>query len=445
MEFFARFRNPLVLVAFVLAQVLGLALQVQRPMHGEAGYGGSPDGSSVTLLRRWTLATVTPFERVAHGGSLHLRHLWWNYIDLRHARDQTQDLQAEVRRLREEQASFAEDAAQGRRLQTVLGFQQQYITKTVPAQVIGTSGTDRSRVLTLDKGWADGLRPEQAVITPDGVVGKLRDVFPHSAQLLLLSDSSSGAGVILVSTRLRAVLRGSSDGEVQINNLTTDDRIKPGERVITSGGDQVFPRGLPVGVITRIVPDPQHQPYTAITIKPAANLQQLEEVLVITGTSSTLPLAAQNDATIAETLAAENKRAADLIAERLPSLHEATPETAASADAAADNGSAKTPAAAVPAETTQTGTLPGIPNSGVPKVRPALHADRYSPGATLPADELTPGAPPSATNTASAAAAETVTPPHPPVHKATPQPATSARLSKPPAQPEATAPPPDQP
>ena len=79
-------------------------------------------------------------------------------------------------RLRQEEAQFAEDAAQGRRLQALLGFKEQYITKTVAAQVIGTSGTDRSHVLWIDKGSADGLQPEQAVITPDGVVRGQPDV-----------------------------------------------------------------------------------------------------------------------------------------------------------------------------------------------------------------------------------------------------------------------------
>ena len=92
--------------------------------------------------------------------------------------------------------------------------------------------------------------------------------------------------------------------------------------MVTSGGDQVFPRGLPVGTIESVVPDPQHQPYTAITIKPAANLSQLEEVLVITGTSPTLPTQAQADAAQAEATAEENKRAAEVLAEKLPSVND---------------------------------------------------------------------------------------------------------------------------
>src|SRR5581483_1103806 len=378
-SFFFRFRNALVLIVIVLLQVVALAVQVQRPVEG-AIPGSAPDGRKVTLLRRWTVALVTPVERLTHGSSLHTRSVWDNYIDLRHTRQQNLQLKQEITELREEEAAFAEDTAQGRRLQAVLGFQHQYISRTVAAQVIGTSGSDRSHVLYLDKGLVDGLRPNQAVITPYGVVGKLRDVFPHTSQLLLINDSSSGAGVLLASTRIRGILRGTSSGEVQINNLTPDNRIKPGEQVITSGGDQVFPRGLPVGTIVSVVPDPQHQPYTAITIKPAANLAQLEEVLVITGTSSTLPAQAQADAAQAEATAEENKRAAEVLAEKLPNIND---QPATDSNSPNAQTSATTPAAnnGKPIDTTGqnlVGGLPGVPNSGLPKVQPALHPDRYT-------------------------------------------------------------------
>jgi rod shape-determining protein MreC len=383
-SFFSRFKNSLVLIAIVLAQVIALAMQVQRPASG-FNAGEAPDGHKVTLLRRWIGAAVTPLERVSHGTSLKVRSVWSDYIDLRHTRQQNEALRNDVARLREEQAAFAEDAAQGRRLQALLAFKEKYITATVAAQVIGTSGSDRSRMLTLDKGSLDGLKPEQAVITPDGLVGKLRDVFPHSAQVLLINDATSGAGVILAATRIRGILRGTVDGRLEINNLTADSRIKPGEQVVTSGGDMVFPRGVPVGVVESIAPDPSHQPYTAIMIKPVVGLERLEEVLVITGTSSALPPAAQQDAATAEGTAAAqaeaNKRAADMIAEKLPSMNE---------DTTAAFGADK-PAA--PMDENTLGGVAGVPNSGLPKVKPVVHPDKYSPGAAPPADELKPGAP----------------------------------------------------
>jgi rod shape-determining protein MreC len=382
-SFVTRFKNVLVLVAILLAQTIGLAVQVRRPVEP-----GAPDGSSVTLIRYWAVATVTPFERFFHGVGYNIRHGWSNYIDLRNTRQQNHDLQEQIARLRIEQAALSEDAIQGHRLQAMLDFQQHYVSNTVAAQVIGTSGSDLSRVLYIDKGSKDGLKPDQAVITPDGIIGKLRDVFAHTSQVLLINDQTSGAGVVLATTRIRAILRGSTTGQILINNLTPDSRIKPGEQVLTSGGDQVYPRGLPVGTIESIKLDPDHQPYTLIQLRPAANLNQLEEVLVITGTQSALPAEAQHDLAagaataeaqkaaakqLADQQAAEAaaKSAAQIVADRLPSIHDLDTDTPPAAP----------------------GATPANPGGVVPKPLPTVHPDRYTPGSTPPAADLKPGAP----------------------------------------------------
>src|ERR1700733_3716994 len=380
-SFFSRFKNVLVLVAILLAQTIGLAVQVRRPVEA-----GAPDGESVTLIRYWAVSTVTPLERLFHGFGYNVRHAWSNYIDLRNTRQQNSDLQQQIARLRLEQAALSEDAIQGHRLQALLDFQQHYVATTVAAQVIGTRGNDLSRVLYIDKGAKDGLKADQAVITPDGIIGKLRDVFPHTSQVLLINDQTSGAGVLLATTRIRGILRGSSSGQIVINNLTPDSRIKPGEQALTSGGDQVYPRGLPVGPIESIKLDPDHQPYTLIQLRPAANLNRLEEVLVITGTQATLPREAQHDLAVgvatAETQAkqladqqaaeAAAKSAAQIVADRLPSLH--------------DTDDLATPAATA-------GAAPANPGGVVPKPLPTVHTDRYTQGATPPAADLKPGAP----------------------------------------------------
>lgn len=381
-SFFVRFKNVLVLVAVLLAQTISLAIQVRRPVES-----GAPDSHEVTLLRYWVVSTVTPLERLFHGTGLDVRKAWSNYIDLRHTRQQNADLKLEVARLRLEQAAFAEDAMQGHRLQALLGFKEHYISSTVAAQVVGTSGSDLSRVVYIDKGSDDGLKPDMAVITPDGVVGKLRDVFSHTSQVLLINDQTSGAGVLLSTTRIRAILHGSPTGRLEISNLTPDARIKPGETVLTSGGDQVYPHGLPVGTIESIAPDPDHTPYTLIQLRPAANLNQLEEVLVITGTESTLPAPAQKDlsagAATAEAKAAADEAAAEaaansaaqVIEDRLPSMHDpAHPDT----DVAPPTAGGTAPAS----------TAPG---GAIPRPLPTVHTDRYTPGATPPAADLKRG------------------------------------------------------
>jgi rod shape-determining protein MreC len=169
MEFLSRFKNALFLIAVLLAQAIALAVQVRTPANA-----GAPDGREVRLIRMWTSATVTPFERVAYAIGSGAHFGWQDYIDLRHVRQRNQDLQQQLTRMRIEQAAIAEDALQGRRLQALLAFKEQYVGSTVAAQVIGESGSDTSHVLTIDKGSRDGLRPDMPVITPDGIVGKLR-------------------------------------------------------------------------------------------------------------------------------------------------------------------------------------------------------------------------------------------------------------------------------
>jgi rod shape-determining protein MreC len=360
-SFFTRYRNALVLIVVLLAQVIGLAVQVRRP-------GQAPgDKGEVRLIRAWVVGVVSPPERILHATGRGIRSVWMNYFDLVHLRQQDKQLKAQLDQLRLEEASLAEDAKQGQRLQSLLGFQEKYIYKTVTAQVIGSSGTEQSHVLFIDKGSKDGIAPDMAVITPDGIVGKTRDVFGHTSQVLEISDATSGAGVLLEQTRIQGVLRGNSWGQPQMVNVSPDDRIKPGEAVVTSGGDSIYPRGLPVGTVQRVAPDPDGT-LVNVLIKPAANLAKLEEVLVITSTGAQMPTAMQQDLSDAQ------QRASDILAERLPSrIDPNAPQPAANGQQA------------------QTPENPFALPTPPPKPPPPVHPDRYSTSSMLPATELTPG------------------------------------------------------
>jgi rod shape-determining protein MreC len=166
-----------------------------------------------------------------------------------------------------------------------------------------------------------------AVITANGIVGKIRDVFPHTAQVLAVNDPTSGAGVILESTRIRGILRGDVAGRLEVVGILPDQRIQPGEHVLTAGGDLVFPRGLPVGVVEKIVRDPDRDPFVDIMVQPAAHLDSLDEVLVITSTEPRFPQQEQQDidASAAQQGSVppaikDQVKASEIMAEKLPGL-----------------------------------------------------------------------------------------------------------------------------
>jgi rod shape-determining protein MreC len=378
-SFFTRYRNLMVLLAVLLAQIIGLAVQVRRTDSGRNTLD-SRDAAGVRLIRLWADAVVTPPEQIFHAAKLGSVALWRNYIDLRSVREQNQELQKTIDRLRLEQASLLEDARQGQRLQALLDFQQRYIYKTLAAQAIGTSGTDSSRVFYLDKGRADGLDRDMAVITPDGIVGKVREVFPHSAQVLAINDPTSGAGVILETTRIRGILRGDAAGRPQIVGILADQRIQPGEKVLTAGGDLVFPRGLPVGEVVRVMPDPDRDSFIDVMVKPAAHLDRLDEVLVITSTEPRFSAEQQQDMAASEALKGteaaaiaqahkDQQKASQIMAEHLPGLTDPNAP------------------APVPGSTPGSGNaLPGQDKAApteppAPKLLHPLRPDRFTPGA----------------------------------------------------------------
>src|SRR5882672_7192453 len=158
-----RYKNLIVLVAVLFAQVLGLAVQVKR----------TTDTESSRLIRVWAVSAITPIEKVLVWVETGTGNLWHNYFYLRGVRAENRQLKQQIEQMRLEQVRLSEDAAQARRLQTLLAFKEQFISRTVAAQVIGSSGSDLSRIVYIDKGENSGIRKDMAVITPDGVVGKV--------------------------------------------------------------------------------------------------------------------------------------------------------------------------------------------------------------------------------------------------------------------------------
>jgi rod shape-determining protein MreC len=296
----SRHRNVSILVAVLFAQVLGLAVQVKRSSQSE----------ETRLIRLWTVSAVTPFEKALVWTQQSLSGAWHNYLYLRGVRAQNRELKQQIEQMRIEQVRLSQDAEQARRLQVLLSFKEKFIAKTVAAQVIGSSGSEQSRSVYIDKGSADGVKTDQAVITADGIVGKVYEVFQdHTSKVLLVNDQSSGVGVVLEKSRLQGILKGTPSGELVVEKILSDESVQPGERVLTSGGDQIFPKGLDVGVVREAAAGKDS--FLNIRLRPAANLSKLEEVLVVTQVESRAP-------TLAE--AGGRLRAADILAERLPSV-----------------------------------------------------------------------------------------------------------------------------
>jgi rod shape-determining protein MreC len=263
--FFARHRPFIILAAVLVAQLLLLSFQITR-------------NHDVRLIRVWAVALVDPFQRSLHGITDISVGAWRTYRNLLHAQQENQELRTQLASARSQLQQLSEQGAESLRLRALLEFKNQLPFQSVAAEVIASSPGENSNAIFIGKGIDEGLTSDLAVITPEGVVGKTIAVFSHSSQVLLLTDPSSGVGVMLEKTRVQGVLKGDSQNLCLVRYVMNEEPVSSGEAVLTSGLDQIFPKGLRVGTV---VGASAGNIYKNVEVKPAADLSRLETVLVI--------------------------------------------------------------------------------------------------------------------------------------------------------------------
>jgi rod shape-determining protein MreC len=262
----SRHKSLVLLAGVIVLQVLLLAVQIKRDSQGR-------------LLRVWTVGAVSPFQRAGVYGVGHLRDTWHHYFALQNTSRDNEQLRRENDTLKMQITQLQSKAAEADRLAMLLNFHKSH--ENVPmigARVIGASAGTASQTIDLDRGERDGIRRNMGVITPDGVVGKVVEAYQNTSQVLLLTDKDSGVGAMLADSRIQSPVGGTGEPLLVMKYVANDDTVNAGERVVTSGMDRIFPRDLPVGTVAEIKPG---NPFKMIRVRPAANLERLEEVIVL--------------------------------------------------------------------------------------------------------------------------------------------------------------------
>ena len=267
----SRHRSLFLLIGVIVLQVLLLAVQIKRDSQGR-------------LIRVWTVSAVSPVERSGAWGIGKVRDAWRHYFALSDTARENEELRRENGQLKLEVMQLQGKSAEADRLAALLNFKQkQSKVPMIVARVIGSSADANSNVIYLDQGQRDGIRKNMGVITPEGVVGKIIESFRDTSQVLLMTDRDSGVGAMIADSRIQSPVGGSGEPLLNMKYVGNDDEVSVGQRVVTSGMDRIFPKDLPVGTITQVKAGGQ---YKQIRVRPSANLEKLEEVIVLLTTDS---------------------------------------------------------------------------------------------------------------------------------------------------------------
>ena len=239
--------------------------------------------SDRTAMDRFVLTVTSPIEKGVDWAITGALDGWRHYAWLRGMETRARELSRTVNELRAENAELAQLRSENERLQKLLSFvSSRTDVRGVGARVIGTRMDPKGlQLVTIDRGSEDGVRRMMPVVTAGGVLGRVHTVAGHSADVLLITDRNSSVAVRVERSRARANVRGAgAPGPCRLEYALRSDDFIEGDELVTSGTDGVFPRGLPVGQVTR-VKRAGHGLYQAAEVVPTVDVTRVEEVSVL--------------------------------------------------------------------------------------------------------------------------------------------------------------------
>ncbi|MBI4485443.1 MAG: rod shape-determining protein MreC [Acidobacteria bacterium] len=253
-----------------LAVTLGHILLISAQISSKRG---------VPVLEEVTFGIFAEVQRAASAGVNGIRHIWTGYVALRQVRRENEELKRQLAATQVEVQEQRALADRSRGLERLLELRDRTTLQTVAAEIIGAGATPDFRTLTIDKGINDGLRPDMAVISPTGVVGRVVVPSARAAKVQLLIDRNAAAGALIERSRAQGVVLGAGDGGLLMEYVPEVADVAVGDVVVTSGIDGIFPKGFVIGRIEAV--EKSGGAYRRIVVKPAADFSALEEVLVV--------------------------------------------------------------------------------------------------------------------------------------------------------------------
>jgi len=229
---------------------------------------------------RLAVSMVAPFQEVLTHSLRFVRDIWRSYFALVSAAKENTTLHLKLREAEAWNHKCLEVEKSNARLRHLLNFKPSRPQQVLPAEVIGIDPSAWSKTIIIDKGSADGVKKGFSVVVPEGIVGQIISVARHYSKVLMIIEPNSAVDAMLQRNRARGIVKGADDGTCLFDYALRKHEILEGDTVISSGLDGVFPKGLQLGRVTRIVKNDAGI-FQTVTVTPFVDFEKIEEVLVV--------------------------------------------------------------------------------------------------------------------------------------------------------------------
>jgi rod shape-determining protein MreC len=233
-------------------------------------------GSSHKLV----LELTGPVHRVTTWTISYFDSLVQDYKALWRVREENKRLLAELSEAKAVNNQYREAVATNLRLRKLLQFKESLPPPTLTARIVGHDPSLWFRTVIIDRGSSDGIQKGMPAVTIEGIVGQILDTSPDYAKVLLATDPNSAIDVLIQRTRVRGILKGKSGSDYQLDYVLKNSDVLEGDPVVTSELGGIFPKGLQVGTVAKVVKDRRGM-FQQIEINPSVDFTKLENLIII--------------------------------------------------------------------------------------------------------------------------------------------------------------------
>lgn len=236
-------------------------------------------GETRTMFERTVMTIFSPVPKAVNWIGRSTSDMYHGYLDMRRAVNENLELHRKVIDLTTENLKLRQSETDLNRLRSLLGYSEELSMPTTMAQAIMLDTSGRFKSIILDRGSNAGISVNDAVVNASGLIGRVVLTTRDMAKVQLVTDANSSVGVLIERTRRQGVLRGDGSGGAQMYDVPSLADVQPGDVVVTAGIDGVYPKGIPVGIITRA--EKGQDLFKNITVKPNVDAGSIEEVIVL--------------------------------------------------------------------------------------------------------------------------------------------------------------------
>ena len=231
---------------------------------------------------------TAPVQKVVSTALNGIGSVWKGYFHLVGLQRENVALKRELKELKVKLNMYREADLANQRLRALLNFKTSIATPLLPAEVVAFDPSGWFQTILIDKGSNDGLVRDMAVVSADGLAGRVIGVSQHHAKVLLILDVNSAVDGLIQRSRARGVLVGLDHDRCLLKYVQRNEDVQVGDQVITSGMGGVFPKGLLLGKVREVVRGNSGL-FQSVEVEPAVNFSRLEEVMVVVQTPPKTP------------------------------------------------------------------------------------------------------------------------------------------------------------